>query len=60
MTELANEKRGIRFKKDFAFYDHSGSQMWRSWSAGEIVDDPRDIEWLTNLGAPVEQAIFRR
>jgi hypothetical protein len=58
MTELANEKRGIRFKKDFAFYDHSRSQMWRSWSAGEIVDDP--FEWLTNLGAPVKQTIFRR
>jgi hypothetical protein len=61
VTDATDPNRpGIRFTKDFQFYDHSGSQMWRSWSAGEIVDDPRDIEWLTNLGAPVARALFRR
>jgi hypothetical protein len=54
MTELANEKRGIRFKKDFQFFDHARSHTWRSWHAGDVLDDPKDIEWLTALGAPIE------
>jgi hypothetical protein len=61
MTELANEKRpGIRFTRDFQFFDHSRSQMWRSYRVGDVVDDPGDIEWLTAIGAPVEEAIYRR
>ena len=60
MTELANEKRGIRFKNDFQFFDHSRSHTWRSFRAGDVVDDPKDIEWLVSLDAPVVEAIFRR
>jgi hypothetical protein len=53
-------KPRLRFTKDFQFYDHSGSNMWRSWSAGDVVDDRKDVEWLTAIGAPVEEAIYRR
>jgi len=60
MTELANEKRGIRFKKDFQFFDHARSHTWRSFRAGDVVDDPAEMQWLTNIGAPIEPAIFRR
>jgi hypothetical protein len=60
--ELENEKRrpGLRFTKDFQFFDHDGSHTWRSFNRGDIVDDPRTIEWLTEIGAPIEPAIFRR
>jgi hypothetical protein len=61
MTELTNEKRpGLRFTKDFQFFDHARSHTWRSFRSGDVVDDPGDIEWLTNLGAPVQEAIYRR
>jgi hypothetical protein len=60
MTELANEKRGIRFKKDFQFFDHARSHTWRSFRAGDVVDDPAEMQWLANIGAPVQEATFRR
>jgi hypothetical protein len=54
MEATDTNRHGIRFTRDFEFYDHSGSNMWRSWSAGDVVNDPRDIEWLTSIGAPIE------
>jgi hypothetical protein len=50
---------GLRFTKNFQFYDHSGSNMWRSWSAGDVVNDPSDIEWLLSIGAPVDRTEIR-
>jgi hypothetical protein len=50
MTELV-----VRFTKDFSFFDQrSIAHQWRSWRAGNVVSDPKDIEWLTKLDAPVE------
>jgi hypothetical protein len=62
MTDLADTKHrpGIRFTKDFQFFDHSRSHTWRSWRAGDVLEDPKDIEWLVAIGAPVEEAIYRR
>lgn len=62
MTEEADTKHrpGIRFTADFQFYDHSGSNTWRSFSAGDVVNDQKDVQWLTSIGAPVEEAIYRR
>jgi hypothetical protein len=57
-TEFANTKPrpGLRFAKDFAFFDQrSIAHQWRSWRIGNVVSDPKDIEWLTALGAPVEK-----
>ena len=62
MTDLSDTEHrpGIRFTRDFEFYDHAGSNTWRSWRRGDVVNDPRDIEWLFSIGAPVEEAINRR
>jgi hypothetical protein len=61
MTDLTDTNRpGIRFTKDFGFFDHARTHMWRSWSAGDVVDDPRDIDWLVGIGAPVQEEIYRR
>jgi hypothetical protein len=50
----------LRLTSDFQFFDQDVSHTWRSFRAGDIVDDPRTIEWLTSIGAPIEPAIFRR
>jgi len=61
VTDATDPNRpGIRFTKDFQFFDHSRSQMWRSYRTGDVVDDPAEMQWLTNIGAPVEEAIYRR
>ena len=62
MTDfLADTKRaGIRFKGNFQFFDQDGSRLWRSYRTGDVVDDPAEMQWLTNIGAPVEPAIYRR
>ena len=54
MTD-SKHRPGLRFTKDFQFYDHSGSNMWRSYCAGDVVSDAVDIEWLLSLGAPVDR-----
>ena len=61
MTDFADTKRpGLRFKDNFQFFDQDGSRLWRSYRTGDVVDDPAEMQWLTNIGAPVEQAIYRR
>jgi hypothetical protein len=46
---------GLRFTRDFEFYDHAGSNMWRSWSAGDVVSDEKEIAWLLSIEAPVDR-----
>jgi hypothetical protein len=49
----------LRMMRHFWFYDDR-RHCSREWLARDIVSDPADIEWLTNIGAPIEPAIFRR
>jgi hypothetical protein len=44
-----------RFTRDFEFFDQDGSHLWRSWRAGAIVTDPKEIEWLIARTAPLER-----
>ena len=61
MTEADTKPRpGLRLITDFQFFDHDGSHMWRSYRAGDVVDDPAEMQWLTKIGAPVQEATFRR
>jgi hypothetical protein len=46
-----------RFTKDFEFFDYDGSRLWRSWHAGTVITDPKEIEWLIARTAPVERII---
>ena len=45
----------LRLTAPFAFYDHAGSSLWRSWPEGAVVTDAADIALLTERGAPVEK-----
>jgi hypothetical protein len=49
----------VRLKSRFWFYDDR-RHCSREFLEGSVVSDPADIEWLTNIGAPIEPAIFRR
>jgi hypothetical protein len=61
MTESDTKPRpGLRLITDFQFFDHDGSHMWRSYRAGDAVSDEKEIAWLVAIGAPVEEAIYRR
>ena len=54
MSSVESEPR-YRFTKDFQFFDYDGSRLWRSWRAGTVITDAKEIEWLTARGAPVER-----
>jgi hypothetical protein len=54
MTELVDTKRRIRLTEPYAFYDDRATHMWRSWPAGAVIEDPREIELLTARGAQFE------
>jgi hypothetical protein len=58
MSDDANPQE-VRLKSRFWFYDVH-RHCSREFPAGAVVSDPADIEWLTNIGAPIEPAIFRR
>jgi hypothetical protein len=63
MTEAdTNQRLGLRFTRDFSFYDEHGTHLWRSYRAGDVVSDEKEIHWLVGIAAPVvEQPIsFRR
>jgi hypothetical protein len=60
VTADTERRPSLRFTKDFQFFDHDGSHMWRSYRAGEAVSDEKEIAWLVAIGAPVEEAIYRR
>lgn len=55
-TEVLNPKRrpSLRLTKDFEFFDQDGSHLWRTYRASTVVADPKEMEWLTKIGAPVE------
>jgi hypothetical protein len=62
MTESDTKPRpGLRLITDFQFFDLDRS-MWRSYRAGDVVSDEKEIHWLVGIAAPVvEQPIsFRR
>jgi len=60
MTEADTTPRpGLRLITDFQFFDLDRS-MWRSYRAGDVVVEPAETEWLTKIGAPVQEATFRR
>ena len=60
ITELENaEPHQVRLKSHFWFYDVH-RHCSREFPAGAVVSDAVDIEWLVAIGAPIEEAIFRR
>jgi hypothetical protein len=52
--ETESEPR-YRFTHDFQFFDYDGSRLYRTWRAGAIVTDPKEIDWLTARTAPLER-----
>jgi hypothetical protein len=54
VSSVESEPR-YRFTRDFEFFDQDGSHLWRSWRAGTVITDIKEIEWLTARGAPVER-----
>ena len=54
MSGAESEPR-YRFTKDFEFFDYDGSRLWRSWHAGTVITDAKEIEWLIARTAPVER-----
>ena len=44
-----------RFTSDFEFFDYDGSRLWRSWRAGTVITDAKEIQWLIARTAPVER-----
>jgi hypothetical protein len=58
MTEHTTPRPGLRFTKDFQFFDHARTHMMRSWHRGDVVSDEKDIAWLVGIAAPVEEAII--
>jgi hypothetical protein len=54
MSSVESEPR-YRFTSDFEFFDYDGSRLWRSWRAGTVITDAKEIAWLTARGAPVER-----
>jgi len=53
MTESV-QRYHLRLTKGFGWYDLGKSEMWREWSAGQIVSAVDDIRLLESIaGAPV-------
>ena len=55
MTDNTKPRPGLRFTKDFQFFDHARTHMMRSWHRGDVVTDEKDIAWLLALQAPIEE-----
>jgi hypothetical protein len=54
MSSVESEPR-YRFTSDFQFFDYDGSRLWRSWHAGTVITDAKEIQWLIARTAPVER-----
>jgi hypothetical protein len=55
VTELDNGRRYyLRLTERFYFYDTTTHHS-REWAEGAAVADPAEMEWLSKIGAPVEQ-----